>query len=134
MPLLRKTSEQKVVKAQRFKSKLLMFRCLGDLAIPAKETICFYFLKESIYDKDSNGDFPRNSCTNSYFHISVEKEEKKICNGKGQAFMVCSKPDPNEDGPRIVKVELVAGNSNMNWNEMVYLNIGLCRCFSNILR
>ena len=114
-------------------------KCLGDLTIPAKETVCFYFLKESINDKDSKGEFPRNTCTNSYFHIYEEtdgagKEEFKVCNGKGQAFMVCSKPDPNEDGPRTIKVELVAGNSNMNWNEMVYLNIGLCKCFSNVLK
>ena len=105
-------------------------RCYGDLTIPDGKTACFYFFKEAIYDKASDGTYPRNKCTDSYLNIFEKKDEPekgfKVCNGKGKAFMVCSEPD-GVTGERKAHVDLKAANSAINWNEMFYLYIGLCK-------
>ena len=41
--------------------------------------------------------------------------------------MVCSEPDDGVSGERTVHVNLVAANSAINWSEMFYLYIGLCK-------
>ena len=112
-------------------------RCFGDLTIPDGKTACFYFFKEAIYDKASDGTYPRNVCTDSYFNIFEKKDEPekgfKVCNGKGKAFMVCSEPD-GVTGERTAHVDLKAANSAINWNEMFYLYIGLCKFQINIIK
>ena len=109
-------------------------RCFGDLTIPDGKTACFYFFKEAIFDKDSDGTYPRNKCTDSYLNIFEKKNEPengfKVCNGKGKAFMVCSEPD-GVTGDRAAHVELKAANSAINWNEMFYLYIGICKFGKN---
>ena len=108
-------------------------RCYGDLKIPDGKTACFYFFKENIVDQASDGTFPRNKCTKSYFNIFEKKAEPengfKVCNGggKGSEFMVCSEPDDGVTGERDIHVNLVAANSAINWNEMFYLYIGICK-------
>ena len=106
-------------------------RCFGDIKIPDGKTACFYFFKEAIFDKASDGTFPRNDCKNSYFNIFEKKDEPekgfKVCNGQGKSFMVCSEPDDGVTEERTVHVNLVAANSAINWSEMFYLYIGLCK-------
>ena len=76
-------------------------------------------------------------CTDSYFNIFEKKDEPekgfKVCNGKGKAFMVCSEPD-GVSGERKAHVNLKAANSAINWNEMFYLYIGLCKFQINIIK
>ena len=107
-------------------------RCFGDLTIPDGKTACFYFFKEAIYDKASDGTYPRNECTDSYFNIFEKKDEPengfKVCNGQGKAFMICSEPEDGS-GERTAHVNLVAANSAINWSEMFYLYIGLCKFY-----
>ena len=106
-------------------------RCFGDLTIPDGKTACFYFFKEAIFDKASDGTYPRNDCKDSYFNIFENKDKPeegfKVCNGQGKAFMVCSEPDDGVTGERTAHVNLVASNSAINWSEMFYLYIGLCK-------
>ena len=105
-------------------------RCYGDLKIPDGKTACFYFFKENIVDQASDGTFPRNKCTKSYFNIFEKKAEPengfKVCNGMGKGSLICSEPD-EVTGERKAQIDLVAGNSAINWNEMFYLYIGLCK-------
>ena len=116
-------------------SRLLVFyvhRCFGELTIPDGKTACFYFSKEAIYDKASDGTFPKNQCTKSYFNIFENKNEPdngfKVCNGMGKRSLICSEPG-EITGERKAQIDLVAENSAINWNEMFYLYIGLCKFF-----
>ena len=85
-------------------------------------------------DQASDGTFPRNKCTKSYFNIFEKKAEPengfKVCNGRGndkKPTMVCSEPDDGVTGERDIHVDLVAANSAIKWNEMFYLYIGICK-------
>ena len=127
------TREKKIIPANLFyTTKYFSCRCKGDLKIPAGKTACFYFFKEAIFDKASDGTFPRNQCTDSYFNIFEKKDEPengfKVCNGQGKAFMICSEPEDGS-GERTAHVNLVAANSAINWSEMFYLYIGLCKFY-----
>ena len=99
--------------------------------MPAGKTVCFYFLKEQIYDQASDGSYPKNQCVKSYFRILENKDEPemgfKVCNGKGQKYMICSEPDDEVSAERTVYVNLVAANPAINWSEMFFLYIGLCK-------
>ena len=127
------TREKKITPANSFyTTKYFSCRCKGDLKIPAGKTACFYFFKEAIFDKASDGTYPRNECTDSYFNIFEKKDEPengfKVCNGQGKAFMICSEPEDGS-GERTAHVNLVAANSAINWSEMFYLYIGLCKFY-----
>ena len=105
-------------------------RCGGDLKVPKGKTACFLFFKEAIYDKHTDGTFPRNDCKNSYFNIYEDKSKPddgfRVCNGMGKSFMLCSMPDGNTEN-REVYLKLVASNKDINWSEMFYLYIGLSK-------
>ena len=134
MGSLKKTRELKTYFIlQIWLSRALFYcsRCKGTLTIPEGQTACFYFVKEAIYDKASDGSYPRNQCEDSYFNIfedeNVPDDGFKVCNGQGKSFMVCSEPEEGETGSRTAHINLVAGNSKINWNQMFFLFIGLCR-------